>query len=133
VSDYQIHRIQKFGPPYIPVTIDIKPGEYPNVINLGSNGNVPVAILSTVDFDAMDVDPATVTLSGADVKLKGNGSPLASIEDINGDGLLDLLVHVNTSAFELSDTDTEAILEGETFDGVHIRGVDTIRIVPPSE
>jgi hypothetical protein len=40
----------------IPVLIDIKPGSDPNSINLGSRGTVPVAILSTQDFDATTVD-----------------------------------------------------------------------------
>ena len=78
------------------------------------------------------VDPTTVTLAGADVKLKCNGSPLASLEDVNGDGRLDILVHVNTSAFELTNTDEEAVLYGKTYNGVRIKGVDTIRIVPSS-
>ena len=34
------------------VAIDIKPGSYPNSINLKSNGKVPVAILSSPTFDA---------------------------------------------------------------------------------
>ena len=49
----------------INVTIDIKPGAFPNSINLGSNGNVPMAILSSADFDATTVDPETVTLADA--------------------------------------------------------------------
>ncbi len=36
----------------IPVTIDIKPGSDPNSINPKSKGKIPVAILSTQDFDA---------------------------------------------------------------------------------
>jgi hypothetical protein len=128
-TDYDFCTI-KYRQQFLSVQIDIKPGAYPNVINLGSNGNVPVAILSTANFDATTVDPTTITLAGADVKLKGNGSPLFSFVDVNGDGLLDILVHINTSAFELTDSDTEAVLKGKTFDGVRIRGVDTIRIVP---
>ena len=70
------------------VDIDIKPGSDPNSINLGSNGNVPVAILSSADFDATTVDPYTVTLAGAEVSLKGKAqTPMASVEDVNGDGL----------------------------------------------
>lgn len=113
----------------IPVIIDIKPGSYPNSINSGSEGNVPVAIFSTTDFDATTVNPLTVTLAGASVKLKGKGMPMASFEDINDDGILDIVVHVSTEALQLTGTDTEAVLKGETFDGVFIRGVDTIRIV----
>lgn len=114
---------------FISVQIDIKPGSFPNTINLGSRGNVPVAIFSTADFDATTVDPTTVTLAGASVKLKGKGTPMASFEDINGDGLLDIVVHVETDSLKLSETDTEAILEGETFDGILLRGKDTVRII----
>ncbi len=116
-------------PPCIYVDIDIKPGSCPNSINLGSNGNVPVAIFSTEDFDATTIDPTTVTLAGATVKIKGKGTPMSSFEDVDGDGLLDIVVHVDTSALELAAGDTDAILEGETFDGVKIRGTDTVRIV----
>jgi hypothetical protein len=113
-----------------PVEIDIKPGSYPNSINLGSNGRVPVAILSTADFDATTVDAASLTLADAQIKVKGNGTPVATEEDINGDGLPDLVVHVFTSGLALTDGDVEAVLAGETFGGQHIRGSDQVQIVP---
>ena len=72
----------------------------------------------------------TVTLASAPVKLKGKGTPMASLQDVNGDGLLDLVVHVGTEAFQLSAGDTEAVLVGRTFDGKTIRGSDSVRIVP---
>ena len=114
----------------IAVNIDIKPGSFPNSINLGSMGTVPVAILSSATFDAMTVDPATVTLAGARLKLKGKGTLMVSIQDVNGDGLRDLVVHLSTSTLHLSATDTQAVLEGATFGGTPIRGSDTIRVVP---
>ncbi len=112
------------------VTIDIKPGSYPNSINLGSNGTVPVAIFSTPSFDARTVIPSSVTLAGASVRLKGNGTPMSSVQDVNGDGLPDLVVHVSTEALQLTASDAEAVLEGQTTDGRRIRGTDTIRVVP---
>ncbi len=111
------------------VNIDIKPGSDPNSIYLGSQGNVPVAIFSSPDFDATNIDPVTVTLAGASVMLKGKGTPMASFEDINEDGLLDIVVHVDTTALELSLGDTDAILEGVTYAGVRIRGTDTVRVI----
>ena len=112
------------------VTIDIKPGQTPNSINLGSNGSVPVAILSSATFDATTVDPTTVTLAGAMVALRGKGTPMASVQDVNGDGRADLVVHVSTEALQLSDTDTQATLLGRTTSGVYITGTDSVRIVP---
>jgi hypothetical protein len=115
---------------FITVAIDIKPGSYPNTINLGSGGTVRVAILSATDFDARTIDPTTVTLASAPVKLKGQGTPMSSFEDINKDGLLDLVIHVSSQALQLTETDTEAVLEGKTSDGRLIRGRDTVRVVP---
>ncbi len=113
----------------IEVEIDIKPGSFPNSINLGSDGKVPVAIISKSDFDATQVNPISVTLAGASVKLKGKGTPMASFEDINNDNLMDVIVHVDTSTLQLSSSDIEAILEGETYDGKRFRGKDSVRIV----
>jgi hypothetical protein len=110
--------------------IDIKPGSFPNSINLGSAGTVPVAIFSTPTFAATTVDPVTITLASAPVKLKGNGIAMASFEDVNQDGLADILVHVTTQALQLSETDIVAVLEGRMFNGTPIRGSDTIRVVP---
>lgn len=39
------------------VTIDVKPGSFPNSINLASAGSVPLAILSSEGFDATTVLP----------------------------------------------------------------------------
>lgn len=55
---------------------------------------------------------------------------MASTEDVNGDGLMDLVVHFNTDALQLSEGDTVAILEGRTFSGLPILGADSVRIVP---
>ena len=112
------------------VLIDIKPGSFPNSINLGNNGTVPVAIFSSPTLDATSIDPLTVTLAGAQVQLKGKGTPNFSFSDVNDDGLMDLVVHVSTEALQLSQGDTEAVLEGSTFGGLKIIGKDSVRIVP---
>jgi predicted extracellular nuclease len=119
-----------FALPPITILVDIKPGQTPNSINLGSNGVVPVAILSTPDFDAGTVDPLTVRLAGASVRLRGRGTPMASLEDVNGDGLRDLVLHISTEALQLTAGDVEAVLEGMTFGGMFVRSTDTVRIVP---
>jgi probable HAF family extracellular repeat protein len=113
------------------VTIDIKPGSVPNTINLGSAGVVPVAILSSPTFDAQEVNPETVRLAGASVKLIGKGDRFScAVEDVNGDGLPDLLCHIVTAQFALQPEDTVAVLEAETFSGQRLRGEDSIQIVP---
>jgi hypothetical protein len=121
--------------PPVPIqaTIDIKPGSDPNSINLGSNGVIPVAILSSSVFDANQVDPVTVSLGGAGVAVKGKGNNLmSSLEDVNEDGLIDLLIKVETENLDPGEIQDGWIeLYGELYDGTLIEGKDTVNIVPP--
>ena len=113
------------------VTIDIKPGSDPNSINLSSAGVIPVAILSTSAFDARSIDPETLFLAGASVGMMGkSGKLLCHVEDVNGDGLPDLVCDFETAELLLQPGDTVAVLVGKTMSGADIRGQDTVRIVP---
>ena len=47
-----------------PVSIDIKPNNCINPLNVNSKGPISVAILGTEDFDALAVDIATIKLEG---------------------------------------------------------------------
>jgi hypothetical protein len=121
----------------VSVTIDIKPGSDQNSVNLGSNGVVRVAILSTSTFDAATVDPASINLSGAYEKQKGKGTLMASYKDVNRDGLLDLVIHVQTQTLSLAESTTattestpKVTLTGITYNGTIITGSDTIHSVP---
>ena len=106
------------------IDIDIKPGSDPNSINSKSMGLVPVAILGSADFDVTEVDIATVTFG------PGGAAPVhgGHLEDVNGDGLTDLVVHFVQKETGLSPGDTEAELEGYTFDGQHFCGMDAVEV-----
>jgi len=107
----------------IEVEIDIKLGSDPNSINLKSKGVVPVAVLTTDDFDASTVDPETVLFAGA--------SPVRStLEDVDGDDNLDMLFHFKTQELNLESDATDATLTGKTLDGIDIAGTDMVNIVP---
>ncbi|UCF16824.1 MAG: hypothetical protein JSW59_05055, partial [Phycisphaerales bacterium] len=118
--------------PYIQVAIDIKPGSYPNVVNIASKGVIPVAILSRQDFDATGIDPLSVTLAGAEVAPRGKSEELLAHQtDVNKDGLTDLLVQFNTRDIEPQQLqDGTATLIGETYAGQCIRGSDAVTLVP---
>lgn len=121
-------------PTVIEVTIDIKPGSYPNAINPGSNGVIPVAILTTDDFDAADVDPGTVMLAGAEVAVRGKADKLmARLEDVDEDGDLDLLVQVETQSDGTLWATGSVTLTAKTYDGQDIEGEDDVIIVPLGE
>ena len=122
----------------VQVVIDIKPGDPSNTINLNSRATIQVAILSSAEFDALTVDPASLTLApptagqaGARVVTTGRGTAITSLRDVDRDGRLDLVVHFRTQDLQLAPTDTEAVLRGTTFSGQRIRGVDSVRVVPP--
>ena len=103
--------------------MDIKPGSDPNSINLKSKGVVPVAVLTTDDFDASDVNPDTAEFADA--------QPVRwAMEDVDGDGDVDLLFHFKTRELDLDENSAEATLTGETYGGTPIQGTDTVKIVP---
>lgn len=130
-SDINIH----LRADVITVDIDIKPGNEPNPINQGSNGLIPVAILTTDTFNAADVDPGSVTLNGAEVAVRGKSDKLmARLEDIDGDGDEDLMLQVDTESWDELWADGEVTLTGKTYIDLgakDIQGTDYVIIVPP--
>ena len=117
--------------------VDIKPGNDENNINLKSKGVVPAAVLTTDDFDAATIDPASAKLAGA--------SPERwKLEDVDGDGDDDLLFHFRTQDLELDQSSTEATLTAKlapltdqmsirsaemTNDGAIVSATDEVRII----
>lgn len=116
--------------PFIPVSIDIKPGSYPNSINLGSNGVVPVAIFGSADFGVVQINISTVKLAGAKVKANNKDKLNFSYSDMNNDGFTDVVVKISTTELQLTTSDTKANLEGQLINGDIIKGSDSVRIVP---
>ena len=118
------------GETFTGVTIDIKPGSDPNSINLSSAGVIPVAILSSVEFDATSVDPDTIELAGARVQMAGkSGKSLCHLDDVDNNNLTDLVCQVQTEWFMIAPGADVAVLKAETFGGEAIIGRDDIRIV----
>jgi hypothetical protein len=116
------------------MAIDVKPGDDQNNINLRSKGVVPVAALTTDQFDAATVDPATAQFAGA--------SPAHwSLEDVDGDGDEDVIFHFRTQELDLTEDSTEATLTAQLMSqitalsavkassGAVVSGTDTVRIV----
>ncbi len=111
------------------VNIAIKPTSFPNTIKTRGRGRIPVAILSSPTFDATtEVDRTTPTFgkTGDEPSLafcnKGN-------EDVNNDGLLDVVCHFYTQDTGFQFGDTEGILKGLTQWGGPLGGEDSVRIL----
>ena len=111
------------------VAIDIRPGSDRNGINPRSKGKIPVAILSTGDFDATQVDPATVRFGPDEAPAVGY-----SVKDVDYDGDWDLVVRFKKRDTGITCGDTEATLVGETYEGQAITGTDFIKVkgCPPT-
>jgi hypothetical protein len=108
------------------VEIDITPGGNPNTINLKSKGVVAVAVLTTDDFNAGTVKPSSVQFAEAPpVRWK--------LDDVDGDGDDDMLLHFRTQQLNLDPTSTRAVLTGETTGDDPIQGSGEVRIVQPKK
>jgi hypothetical protein len=106
------------------VDIDVKPGSDDNVLDPGDTGTVWVAVLSAMDFDALQVDPATVAF--------GPGAALPDrdrVEDTNGDRIPDLKLRFAIPDIGLSCDATTLQLTGTTYAGEAIAGQETVEVV----
>ena len=103
--------------------IDIKPEGVPNSINPRSNGVIPVAILTHAEFAASSVDPSTVRFGAT-----GTEAPAvhSALEDVDGDGDVDMILHFRTQDTNIQCGATMATLTGRTFGGQMIQGSDSV-------
>jgi len=108
----------------ITVPIDLKPGDEPTTINPMRDGMVPVAILSTQDFDATAVDPGTVRFSNSDA-----AAVRSMHDDVNDDDRTDLVLLFRNRETGIACGDEEATLSARTRDGVVVTGSEAIRVV----
>jgi hypothetical protein len=117
------------------ISIDIKPGDGPNTINLKKKGVVPVAILGTpvidLDVEIVDmVDPVTLNFHGASPKhdLTDPETFADHLEDVNGDGFMDLVIHFDTQDIEgLDKNSTDGCLQGSFKGGQSFEGYDSVQ------
>ena len=115
------------------ISIDIKPGDPENTINLGSKGTTLVGLLGAADFDVDYVNVQSLALAGAPVARRGDGDWMIVREDRDGDGFVDLLAHFASEDMKIDADSKIALLEGIAWDRTRILGVDSIRVVAHAE
>jgi len=110
----------------IALTVDIKPDNAQNVVSLKSNGKLPVAILSTKDFNATQIDIASI-------RFGRTGTEVAPAnwtkQDVNKDGRMDLILQFVVQDTGLLCDDTEARLTARTTSGCPAQGRDPIEVI----
>lgn len=108
------------------ILIDIKPGSFPNTINVNSRGRIPVAVLSTSFFNASTIDLNSIRFGKTGIE----AYPVHwAYEDMDSDGDLDLMLHFETIEIGFQCGDSMAFLKGKTLDGQKLEGSDTIKTV----
>jgi subtilisin-like proprotein convertase family protein len=113
------------------VNIEVLPGEPSKFIDASARPWVPVAILSSMDFDASTVNPASVRLAGAPIGKIKKSQLRAFLADVNGDGRNDLVVYVSVYSLNLDPGTSEALLTATTFDGQSVSGSQQVSFRAP--
>jgi hypothetical protein len=104
------------------LSVDIKPDGSPNAVNPGSKGVIPVAVLGTDVFDVTTLDPASTRFG----PYAASPATSPAIQDVNGDGKPDLVLHFATQDTGITCGDTMAVLTGKTTSGTMMSGADSI-------
>jgi len=105
--------------------VDIMPGSDPNLIDPSSRGVIPVAIFGSNILDVADIDVDSLAFG------PGGAAPAhkkVHFEDVNDDGITDLVSHYRTQETGIAVGDTGACITGNTFDGTSIEGCDNITV-----
>lgn len=113
----------------VPIQVNIQPGAEGSCLRNDGHGVIPVAILGEIGLDVRAIDPQTVHLETLSAKMVGSNRPLVNYEDVNGDGIEDLVVQIE---------DSEGVLEAGTNvvritallnDGTLLEGSDSICVL----
>jgi hypothetical protein len=91
------------------VSIDIKPGSGIDPINLANNGMIPVALFGSAGFDVTQVDVSSVVFAGAH-------AANYSLQDINGDGIQDMILQFRTQETNLKEVYGALLSAADTID-----------------
>lgn len=109
------------------VQIVIKPpSTSPVSVNPRSEGVTPVAILGTPAFPVSSIDTASLRLG------PGGAAPAPNqihFEDVNGDGIIDLLTQFPTQQIGIRCNDAALFLTGKTTGGTGIQGSEELQTV----
>ena len=107
--------VENVGRATVPLSVEI---DVKGNLCGGARGVVPVHLLSTESFDATTVDASSVTFGGASETHvdKKTGEARRHVDDVNGDGLDDLVFHFRRGEAGLCGA-TELPFNGVTSDG----------------
>jgi len=111
------------------INVEIKPGSGELApINPKARGNIPVALLSSSEFDALNVVPESLTFGAT-----GKESSLLRCNkegsDVNNDGKLDLICHFDNQVASFREGDLEGIVMGRSQNGRLFEGRGLLKVL----
>jgi hypothetical protein len=110
------------------VAVEVRPGSGLPRLRAGSAGVVPVAILGSDDLDVPSIDARSLAFGPAGVAPEHE--PPGHLEDVDGDGRLDLLLHFRLEDAGFEPGDEQACLAGALPDGTRLQGCDAVEVRP---
>ena len=111
------------APQPIRVNIDVKPGDNRTTIEPDREGLMPVAVLSSAQFDASTIDPRTIRVGPTGTEAE----PFRSMsDDVNRDGRTDLLVLVRVQEMRAKCGDKMIRLTAKTKAGADVEGSEEV-------
>jgi hypothetical protein len=116
-----------FGDSVRNLRVELEPGGTDTPIRLGRPGVLPFVILGRGDLEATAIDPATVRVSSAPVRRDGHDAPIFHYADVDGDGLMDLVVAIEAESLSVAPGANVLVMTGSCRDAARIRGWTTFR------
>ena len=104
--------------PVLRAVVNVRPHSGNININPNSDKLIRVAILGTNSFDTSIVDPASVRFGPNQVAADGR----SRLRDVNGDGLLDLVLRFRIHGSGIRCNDSFVSISGQTVNGEHNSG-----------
>jgi hypothetical protein len=109
------------------VAIDVRPGSDRNPIQPRAMGIVSVVVFGSAELDVEEIDLDSVRFG------PGGAIPTHRLphpeRDVDGDGLLDVVLHFRIAAGRIACGDAEVELTGLTVDGRTFAGTDRIEVL----
>jgi hypothetical protein len=112
------------------VEIEIMPLKKNSLLSQNAKGLIPVVIFGSTYLDVSSVEIGSLNFESPAVKTEAEAFYLGSIDHINDDEYLDLIVIFEANATFMSNGYSYATLKGKLSDGTIINGKDIIYMAP---
>jgi hypothetical protein len=127
-----IERVVESGKSLIPAALLVNPGRI-NINGQGS-GQVMVTVLGSGEVDAEAVDVESIRIGNVSADTNGSDDFKSSVEDVNNDGIADLIVHFNRDELVedglLTVGTAQLVLYADLIDGRQVEALGEVQVRP---